>query len=259
MALDISVNDFRAADRLKVGVALKRGFFKNEGAKKYSTISAATMALAEAGAGWVDVVYLIPGQPRLPVQGLLLPGGDDVDPRHYGRPDLLGQVESADYDQDRFELELARWARRNELPVLGLCRGLQVLNVSRGGTLLPRLPLADQHFQQEAQDNDDLRPVPVHGLRVAAASKLWHVLQSDSVQVNSIHKGGVDELGEGLVATAWAEDGTVEALEAVGHEWAHAVLFHPEDLARRDTRWLRLFRSFLDACQATRELEAFSP
>lgn len=236
-------------------MCLKRGFFKNEVAERYTTVSAATMALTEAGEGLVDLVYLVPGQPRLPIDGLVLPGGQDVDPRHYGRPDLLDQVESADYQQDAFELELARWAQRFSIPTLGLCRGLQVLNVSHGGTLLPQLPRASDHFHTEASRNDELRPQPVHSIRIAPASKLWNVVQSDSAQVNSIHKGGIDILGAGLRATAWAEDGTVEAVEAeLG--WEHAVLFHPEDLSRRESCWLRLFHAFLTACREAHRAEA---
>ena len=243
--------------RIKIGVALKPGFFKAEGAERYTTISAAAMAIAEVGGGVVDIVYLVPGRPRLPINGLLLPGGDDIDPRHYGRPDLLEEVQEANYEQDKFELEMAVWAHRNRLPTLGLCRGFQVLNVSRGGSLIPRLPRAGDHYQEAAERDPDQRRHPVHEITVAPASKLWNVVQSSTAQVNSIHRGGIDRLGHGLRATAWAEqDRIIEAFEADDGSWAHAVLFHPEDLSRLDSRWLRLFRGFVSACVGEPELEA---
>lgn len=97
--------------RLRIGVPVQAGFFKGTGAKRLSTIASAVAALAEVSDGAVEIVYLTPEQPRVQsLHGLLLPGGNDVDPGHYGRPDLRDQVQEADYQQDASELDLARWA-----------------------------------------------------------------------------------------------------------------------------------------------------
>ena len=192
-------------------------------------------------AGGVPVV-LPPLEPKaLPtllarLDGVCLSGGPDLDPAAYGARahEQLGPTEPA---LDRFELELARAADAAGMPLLGVCRGAQALNVARGGTLHQHL---DGHRQTEVASR------PVHPVRIAGRSRLARVVGARAAQVNSFHHQAVDELGEGLVATAWAPDGTIEAIEDRRHPFLLAVQWHAETLVD-DPGQLALFRALVDA------------
>lgn len=171
------------------------------------------------------------------VDGLLLPGGADLDPAHYGEPVRGSQPPNADLD--RLELDTVRWAVQRDLPTLGICRGQQVINVALGGSLI-------QHMDGHAPDGP--RDVLHHGLKVASESMLGSVLASTSLQVNSHHHQAVKQLGDGLEAVAWADDGTIEGVEAPGRRWLLAVQFHPEDLVPDHAASCRLFNAFVAAC-----------
>lgn len=157
------------------------------------------------------------------LDGLLLTGGGDVDPSFYRRlPSAdLGVI---DMDLDRWELALAHAAAEHRIPVLGICRGSQVLNVARGGTLVQHLPDRTE-LEHCVKDRSAL---PVHGVRIDGGSRLRAVLGADVLGVNSLHHQGVDEVGEGLAAVAWADDGTVEAVESTGPHRMLGVQWHPE-------------------------------
>lgn len=235
---------------MTIAIPLKQGFLRSQEGKPRSTIWAAAEALKVAASQELTIVYLEPGLSLQPYDGLLLPGGEDVDPRHYGRPDLLAQVETSSYEQDAFELSLAQSALSKGIPILGVCRGFQVLNVAHGGTLVPRLSGSTEHFNLQANDDPAHRSTPVHSLRVAPASRLFTVVESERTEVNSIHRGGIEDLGQGLRATAWADDGVIEAIESEDGPWRHAVLFHPEELFLGDQTWQRFFQSFVEAVRA---------
>jgi gamma-glutamyl-gamma-aminobutyrate hydrolase PuuD len=158
------------------------------------------------------------------LDGLCISGGPDLDPSFYGaepHPELGPTFP----DIDRFELAILRHAQARGLPVLAICRGMQLLNVSRGGTLCQHLP-----------DDATHTPAPgtfgSHPVRVAAGTRLAGILgaNGDGVDVPTAHHQAVDRLGEGLVATAWAEDGVIEAVEpsAAGDPFLLAVQWHPE-------------------------------
>jgi putative glutamine amidotransferase len=144
------------------------------------------------------------------LSGLLLTGGPDIDPACYGaepHPEL-GPI---DHDVDVFEIELCRQADRRGLPILGICRGSQVLNVARGGSLIQHLPdITDgtiEHRQSEPGDRT------THEVQVAPDSGLARTTGGGPVQVNSFHHQAIDRLGAGLRPVAWATDGVVEAVE----------------------------------------------
>ena len=170
------------------------------------------------------------------LDGVCLSAGPDLDPAAYGARAhaALGPTEPA---LDRFELELARAADAAGLPLLGVCRGAQALNVARGGTLHQHI---DGHRQTE------LACLPTHSVRIAAASRTAHLLGGHSAEVNSFHHQAVDTLGEGLVATAWAPDGTIEGIEDPGHPFLLAVQWHAETLLD-DPGQLRLFAALVEA------------
>jgi putative glutamine amidotransferase len=170
------------------------------------------------------------------VRGLVLTGGEDVAPERYGAVPhpKLGDVDPA---RDAAELELIAAARARRLPILAICRGIQILNVAMGGTLY--------------QDLDSERPGTVrhaaernHAVRVQRDSTLAGALGVESGEVNSRHHQAIRDLAPGLRAVAWAEDGVIEGAEAADPAagWMVAVQWHPEDLTER-----ALFRGFARA------------
>src|SRR3954454_17110885 len=168
-------------------------------------------ALARAGA--VPVVLPPLGDDAIPallalLQAGCLSGGPDLDPAAYGaRPaPELGPVEPA---LDRFELEVARVADAMGLPILGICRGAEAINVARGGTLHQHLPTVTDHSIGHRQTAPGWQET--HAVRIDPESRLHRVLGTDAPRVNSFHHQAVDRLGAGLRAVAWAPDGTVEA------------------------------------------------
>jgi putative glutamine amidotransferase len=158
------------------------------------------------------------------VDGLMLAGGCDVDPASYGarpHPETGGTWP----ERDRFELALTHRAIERELPVLGICRGMQIVNVACGGTL-------DQHLPEQV-GHDDHRHTPGvfsdHEVRLESGSLAARAVGAETTAVKSHHHQGLDELGEGLTATGWStEDGVVEAIELEGKPYALGVLWHPE-------------------------------
>jgi len=157
------------------------------------------------------------------LDGLLFIGGGDVDPTWYGRQPSpnLGKVDS---EQDAWEMALVRAGLVAGLPMLGICRGLQVMNVALGGTLVQHLP----DMTTLAHCVKDQCSSPVHRVRVDGRSRLRTVLGVESLGVNSLHHQAVEQLGEGLAAVAWGEDAIVEAVEGSGPNRMIGVQWHPE-------------------------------
>ena len=170
------------------------------------------------------------------LDGICLSGGPDLDPGAYGvrAHEQLGPTEP---QLDRFELELARAADSVGMPLLGICRGAQALNVARGGTL---------HQHVEGHRQTELATQPVHAVRIAPRSFASRVLKTRATMVNSFHHQAVDELGGDLVATAWAPDGTIEAIEDRRHPFLLAVQWHAETLVDAPSQ-LALFRALVEA------------
>jgi putative glutamine amidotransferase len=190
-------------------------------------------AVIAAGAEPVD---LFPGTKVLPaVDGLLLPGGWDVDPSFYGekRDD---KVQEVDPELDETELSLFRQAREREIPVLGICRGQQVINVAMGGSLVQHL---EGHEVREFG-----RSHLAHAIEINPSSELGRAAGEHKVRVNSLHHQAIKRLGEGLQQTARDEDGTVEGVES-DDGLIVAVQCHPEELTA-DLPWARnLFERFV--------------
>jgi gamma-glutamyl-gamma-aminobutyrate hydrolase PuuD len=172
------------------------------------------------------------------LDGLLLPGGADIDPAEYGEP--LAGSRDINAGLDRLELDAARWAIERDLPILGICRGQQLINVALGGSLVQHI---DEHAPTGARD------LLAHGLRVAPDSRLAEALGTVSTRVNSHHHQAIKALGRDLRAVAWAPDGTIEGVESEAHPWLLAVQFHPEDLVGHAASE-HLLAAFVEACRA---------
>jgi putative glutamine amidotransferase len=200
-----------------------------------------TQALQEAGAiavvlpahGYVDDTAALLDR----VDGLLISGGPDLDPATYGqeRHPLLGP--DVDFVADEYEQALLRGAAERDLPLLGICRGLQALNVARGGTL-------HQHVPGHLQTHDAF--LPAHEAEVERGSLLYWLTDRDGLAVNSFHHQAADRIGAGLEVAARAPDGTVEALWDPAARFTLGVQWHAEFLTHRADQ-ASLLSGFVDA------------
>jgi putative glutamine amidotransferase len=181
------------------------------------------------------------------LDGVLLPGGGDIDPAYFNqaRHPRLGDV---DEERDRVELAFARYALEDGKPLLGVCRGMQVMNVALGGSLYQDLPseYGGVLLRHAHPVGEFPREHLAHPVRVEEESRLARVLGSPIVQVNSRHHQAVKRVGEGLVATAHAPDGVIEGVEKPGHPFALGVQWHPENLQAMP-EMKRLFEAFVAA------------
>ncbi len=179
------------------------------------------------------------------VAGVCLSGGPDLDPVTYGarEHERLGPTWR---ELDEFELALARAADARELPILAVCRGLQALNVARGGTLHQHLP--DVVGEQISHRQDEPAADPTHWVTFTGDSRLRRILGRSRAKVNSFHHQAVDELGERLVVTGRARDGTVESIEATDNRFVIGVQWHAECMVAR-AEHARLFRAFVEAAE----------
>jgi putative glutamine amidotransferase len=173
--------------------------------------------------------------------GLCLSGGPDLHPATYGADPhpALGPTEP---HLDRFEIALLRAAEARDMPVLAICRGLQVLNVSRGGTLTQDLP--SEHPSGVEHRQSQPGSTPTHGVTLEAGSLAAGCLGVRDARVNSFHHQAVDRLGSGLRAVGWAADGVIEAIEATDRSFTVAVQWHAE--------------SMINSAEQARLLEAFA-
>jgi len=181
------------------------------------------------------------------LDGLVLSGGVDVHPQHYNE-EIAGS-EEIDEARDQTELILTRWALEDDLPIFGICRGHQVLNVALGGSLyqdiptdLPEREVAINHRASVAAKN---RAYLAHNVLVDPASKLAAITGQTELAVNTLHHQSVKTVGQGLKVTGTSPDGVVEALESEKHSWVLSVQWHPEDLYSGHEWSRQLFAAFV--------------
>ena len=212
-------------------------------------------AVQEAG----GIPLLLPPHLSAPVQaalwerlnGLVLTGGGDIEPARFGQA-RHRKTEEVAPARDALELDLTRRAVDNDVPLFAICRGLQVLNVALGGTLIQDVsserPGSLLHSQREP------RHQPTHAVKVMGeGTRLGRVLGSLEVNVNSMHHQAIDRLGAGLREVAWAPDGVIEGIEMPGDErFVLGVQWHPEELVGHDQAARNLFTALVDAARARR-------
>lgn len=196
-----------------------------------------------------------PGDVLDALDGLLLCGGGDLHPSIFGGEHHEAQF-SVCLERDRFDLTLARAALERRMPLLAICRGMQVLNVALGGNLHVHLPdvLGEEILHRRSEDEPVRHPV-----RLDPNSRLAALCGSPDIVVTSWHHQAIDRLGEGLRPVAWAEDGTVEAVEVEGHPEVVAVQWHPEVDVSREAAQRRLFEALAEGARATDRPQARGP
>ncbi len=184
------------------------------------------------------------------LDGVLLAGGVDIDPASYGRErhELCGRTDPA---RDRVEIQLTRWAMAQGKPVLGVCRGVQVINVAAGGSLHQDSAaccngsIKHDYFPTQGYARERLS----HEVILEPGSRLEQLFAAQRIRVNSMHHQVVDALGSGLVVTARAPDGLIEGVEGTGESFLIGVQWHPEVLLASDAGTRRLFEAFVQAAE----------
>lgn len=220
-------------------IAVLGRFTQSASALRYRGLVSSRALLDVVWAAGGDPVTLLPGADdealdwgsRLAgIGGVLLPGGGDVHPRRYGGDEDHEAVYDVDPVQDEADFSLARHCLDNAVPTLAVCRGLHVMNVVRGGTLVIDMPENHRHMVQRVGLGPDAA-----ALGIGAAA----------VEISCYHHQAVDRLGEGMTVVARAEDGTVEAVVVDAPAWTVGVQWHPEDTFTTDPHQIELVRSLV--------------
>jgi putative glutamine amidotransferase len=183
------------------------------------------------------------------LDGVFLTGGRDVDPSSYGEA-RHPKCGATDRQRDEVEMTLVRWALEDHKPLLAVCRGIQVLNVACGGSLIQdvtsQVPAAIRHDYFPTASGTPTRDYLAHDIRVEPHSRLGRYLGAERVPVNSMHHQAIKALAPNLVPSAWAPDGLIEGVEGSNGHYVVAVQWHPEELTAQESQ-RRLFTEFLAA------------
>ena len=190
----------------------------------------------------VDEIKTLVGR----LDGLLLPGGGDIEPARYGE-ETLPACGSIDVERDALELELARQAVEQGLPLLAICRGVQVLNVALGGTLWQDLPTQAPGAMRHSCHGSENRTRLVHPVRLDPDSRVAAVLGTAEVETNSSHHQALRQVAAGLEVVGHAPDDVIEAVEMPAHPFALGVQWHPEGMYKKYPVMLRLFAALVEA------------
>lgn len=178
------------------------------------------------------------------IDGLILSGGEDIDPTLYGQEPILELGELCP-ERDPFEMKFFAKALERKIPILGICRGFQIINVALGGTLYQ-----DIKVQQGSGFNHlnlvDTVDTLEHEVTLMQNSKLYQIMGKDRLMVNSLHHQAVNKVGENLKVVGLSFDHIVEALEYEGEPFVLGVQWHPEDLVVKDGYFLELFKAFME-------------
>lgn len=180
------------------------------------------------------------------LDGFLFSGGVDIDSGQYDE-DAHPHLGEVDLRLDDLELFLVRWALRENMPVLGICRGMQLLNVALGGSLYQDLESqkaeAMVHCRRELPRN-----TLIHSIHIAEGSQMEKVLGTNEMWINSLHHQSVKDPGQGVSISGRAEDGVAELLEVVGYPFVIGIQGHPEELYTSEPICAKLFSAFVAAC-----------
>lgn len=227
-------------------IALLGRFTESASALRYRGVVSSRALLEAVWAAGGDPLTLLPGDDPdaldWPVRlagfdGVLLAGGGDLDPRLYGGDAEHESVYDVDAVQDAADLSLAHYCLTHGVPTLAVCRGLHVVNVARGGSLIVDMPVNHRHVVQDVRLEEGSDP-----LGIAA----------DTVAISCYHHQAIDRLGEGMRVVSRAADGTVEAVVIDAPGWAVGVQWHPEDTWQQDPRQVQLLSRLVTEAAASR-------
>ncbi len=182
------------------------------------------------------------------LDGLLLAGGVDVHPGEFGEAvePFCGEIDRA---RDVVELQLLRRAIDQKMPILGICRGIQMLNVAAGGSLYQDIGAQAPHALRHEHIHGEPYNRLTHSIEIDPPSRLAHALGATRLDVNSLHHQSIKQVAPGFRVVARAPDGIVEGIESRNGHFAVGVQFHPEWLIDDDARMVRLFKEFVDAAK----------
>ncbi len=181
------------------------------------------------------------------LDGLVLSGGGDIDPLLFGQ-EPHQNLGSVDRVRDEMELQLTQKALDQDLPILAICRGIQMLNVAAGGTIYQDIA-AEMPQPTLRHSQSGAGWYASHTIDIISESRLFQIFDSPTARVNSFHHQAVREIGEGFIVTAKAKDNVIEAIESPTHRFALGVQYHPEMMWEHHPEVLNLFTAFLKACQ----------
>ncbi|HLP24018.1 MAG TPA: gamma-glutamyl-gamma-aminobutyrate hydrolase family protein [Microbacteriaceae bacterium] len=224
-------------------IAILGRFAEHTSATRYTAIVTATkLANVVWEAGGEPLTMLpVPGSDwneRLRgIDGVLMPGGADVDPASYGEAISSEHVYGVNPVQDEVDISLVRWAFANRIPVLTICRGTQIANVARGGTLHQHLDEPHLHHVSHVTVDEDTEALG---------------LPSATLTASCYHHQALNALGDGVVPIAHAEEGHIEAVRYEGAGWAFGLQWHPEDNFENEPAQLAIVRAFIDAARSSR-------
>lgn len=242
-----------------IGVTVSR-FTSAQGIPRQGVAEAYISALIQAGASPVMIPLSLPegslaGLTSL-LDGVLFTGGGDIQPQRYGSQPhpLVGDV---DHDRDRVEMRLFHDTLSAGLPFLGICRGIQLVNVALGGTLYEDILEQRPHAQRHQYAQEYPRDYLAHPVLLDGDSGLASIYSTQTLEVNSLHHQGIDRLAPRLRTAGFAPDGLIEAVELPGYPFGFAVQWHPESLPDRPESHT-LFRAFVQAAE-TRKEQASQP
>ena len=177
--------------------------------------------------------------------GLLVLGGADIDPSLYGQEPEQDALDGVNRDADVYEISLITAAQRARMPVLGICRGMQLINVAAGGTLIQDLPGPNQHRAEAASGQDRFTD---HSVALVPETRLADTFAGrTALPIRSSHHQAVDEVGAGLVVNAYSDDQVIEGLERA-EPWVLAVQWHPEEAQAEQEQFNRLLLTFIESC-----------
>ena len=162
------------------------------------------------------------------VDGLIFSGGSDLDPKLFGDDTVHPDTYGIDHDRDAFEMALAKLAWDADIPVLGICRGIQSLNVAFGGTLNQHVPDVSESIEHRQQVTGIISHEPSHEVSITPGSHVAEVYGSTTVQANSFHHQSLKNVADRFTTVAWSADGTIEAVEAPDRSCFFALQWHPE-------------------------------
>jgi putative glutamine amidotransferase len=181
------------------------------------------------------------------LDGLVLSGGNfDIHPRYYGERPIreLGEIKQT---RTEFELEITDAALKRDLPILGICGGAQAINVAFGGSLYQ--DISTQLAAAGARDHSSKNPDGGHSVHIERRTRLFTILKTSRLTVNTRHHQAVKRAGRGLIVNAVADDGVIEGIESTEHSFVLGVQWHPELLAPRHRHQHRIFTSFVASCK----------